>query len=94
MVNDLISKNKQLYYNDKIANAENNSKDLFKISKELLYKNNKNILPSSSSGKELANQFGQYFSNKITSIRTDLDNILENTDEEKHPTTTAKLEIN
>ena len=73
LVNDLISKNKQLYYNDKIANAENNSKELFKISKELLYKNNNNILPISSSGKELANKFGQYFSNKITNIRRDLE---------------------
>ena len=38
LANDLVSKNKQLYYNDKIKNAGNDFKELFKISKELLCK--------------------------------------------------------
>ena len=92
LANDLVSKNKQLYYNDKIKNAGNDFKELFKISKELLCKKNNKAFPSSPSGVDLANKFGQYFSNKIANIRKDLENIQNNIDEDEHPTTPSRLD--
>ena len=74
LVNDLCSKYKQSYYNNKITEAENDSKQLFKISKQLLCKSKESTLPSHPSSKDLANKFSSYFSDKIGKIRTDLDN--------------------
>ena len=66
---------------------------MFRISKELLYKTNNSVFTSSPSGKDLANKFGQHFSDKIKNIRTDLENIPNDTEEDEPPTTTTRLDI-
>ena len=81
-----------IYHNDRIKNAGNDFKKMFKISKELLCKKNNKVFPSSPLGKDLANKFGQYFSNKIANKRQDLENILSNIDEDEHPTTPSRLD--
>ena len=72
LVNDLCSKAKQDYYNRKITEAERDSKELFKLSKQLLCKTNRATLPSHSSCKELANKFRLFFTDKISKITHDL----------------------
>ena len=49
--------------------AENNSKELFKVANSLLNKPTSTSLPSHTTEKDLANKFGEFFSNKIAGIR-------------------------
>ena len=78
LVNDLCSKAKQSYYNDKITEAQKDSKELFKISKQLLCKSKSSNLPSHSCCKDLANRFSNFFSEKIGKIRSDLERVITN----------------
>lgn len=71
-VNDICDKEKETYYNEKIKAAENDSKSLFRLSNLLLEKKNEKILPTHKSEKELASNFGKYFSDKIENVRTQL----------------------
>ena len=92
LVNDLSTKAKQTYYNSKITDAENNSKTLFQISKQLLCKSNRNILPSHSSNTELANKFSHYFNDKIAKIRLDLENNVGNNKDDSIGTTQTQTQ--
>ena len=68
------------------------SKKCLKSQKNFCVKKNNKVFPSSPLGKDLANKFGQYFSNKIANKRQDLENILSNIDEDEHPTTPSRLD--
>ena len=70
-VNKMCDEAKTLFYNKKIEDAGNDSKELFKLSNTLLKKAKDNSLPTHTCEKELANNFGNYFSQKIEKIRTD-----------------------
>ena len=52
---------KKEYYNRKISEGEENSKDLFKVTNTLLHKENSGALPTHSSEKELTNDIGKFF---------------------------------
>ena len=70
--NNLLNTTKQDYFKNKIESASS-TKEFFKVCNNLLNWTNENILPSHSCGAELANRFVNYFGNKITSIRRDLE---------------------
>ena len=69
---------KTRYYNDKVNAAGNKSKELFQVAKSLLHKQKSTSLPSHITEKDLANKFGQFFSNKISKIRNDLTQSVNN----------------
>ena len=71
-LNKLCSEVKRKYYNGEVLSAENNSKELFKVANSLLNKPRSTSLPSHTAEKDLANKFGQFFSNKIARIRDGL----------------------
>lgn len=70
---ELIKQRKADYYHQKFKSA--NSKETFKILQQLLSTNNKMVLPSSSSDEQLADTFNNFFCDKVTAIRDELDNL-------------------
>ena len=58
---------------DKVKECNNNSGKLYDLVKELTNTKAKNPLPKASSEEELANQFADYFMNKIKNIREALE---------------------
>ena len=57
------------YYNDTITEGGHNTKTLFKIAKELTGHNENPILPSHNEPNILANEFSEYFCDKVKKIR-------------------------
>ena len=74
-VQDLISRAKKQYYNDKVEQCEGDQAKLFKITESLLHQKGKTALPNHLSLADLANDFNTFFENKITKIRVELDQI-------------------
>ena len=73
IANNLCYQAKVDYYNKKISDEKENSKELFKIANTLLHKEKLEALPSHSSETELADKFGSYFKQKIETIRKDFE---------------------
>ena len=67
LVNKLIMDAKRAYYSQRIVNASNRQKVLFKVFSELSGKNT-HILPNRSSDLELAEAFSSFFYSKIETI--------------------------
>ena len=65
----LASEKKQEYYTSKIRDANNKPKMLFKVINILKDSERVTILPKASSDKSLADNFQQYFKEKISKIR-------------------------
>ncbi|CAC5412707.1 unnamed protein product [Mytilus coruscus] len=63
---------KKTYYSSKIENCGNDHKQLFKLTKHLMGKQQQTPLPSSSSDLELSNSFADFFVNKVVTIRDGL----------------------
>ena len=57
------------YYSDKITEGGCNTKQLFKIAKELTCHNENPIIPSHNDTNILANEFSEYFCDKVKKIR-------------------------
>ena len=65
----MAKEKKQQHYISKIQNANNKPKMLFKVVNTLMDSERSNVLPTSTSDKKLADDFQQYFKDKITKIR-------------------------
>ena len=74
---------------DKVKGCNNNSGKLYDLVKQLTNIKDKNPLLKASSDEELANQFADYFMNKIKNIRDELDKYPEYS-----PSNTAKGQLN
>ena len=72
IVKDLIINNRKTYYCDKIKHCKN-SKALFDIANEMKGISKTSLLPFKIPDCELPDKFGQFFLDKITKIRSDLD---------------------
>ena len=68
-VKELIAKAKAKYYQDAIIECSD-SKSLFRVMDHLLKRKSEPKLPSFTSAEDLSNRFANYFSDKITNIRT------------------------
>ena len=66
---ELIAKAKAKYYQDAVIECSD-SKSLFRVMDHLLKRKSGPKLPSFTSAKDLSNRFANYFSDKITNIRT------------------------
>ena len=78
--NDACDKAKKDYYNSKIEETTENSKELFRLANKLLHKAKDSSLPTHTCEKTLANQFGQYFTQKIENIQQQFEERAESTD--------------
>ena len=78
-VEQLVKEKKRNYYSSQIANCENSQRELFKMCNSLLDKPRGSSLPKSSSSLDLANRFNNYFSEKISKIRSTFCNELHST---------------
>ncbi len=61
------------HYQNEISEASGNQKKLFSIIQELASVHRDNPLPDHESVKQLADQFGDFFINKIETIRSEID---------------------
>ena len=73
-IKSAISAAKRDHYSTAIENSKENSKDLFRIVDRLLHRDQQLGLPLSDSSEELAERFSDFFTKKIESIRSALDN--------------------
>ena len=69
VVNDLILKSKETFYNGKIEDCDGDQNLLFKVIDKILHDNDEPQLPSYNSLDELVNKFADYFTEKIQCIR-------------------------
>ena len=70
VVNKLLKETRINYYSEKIKSCRNDYKNMFKITKHLLgMSSDEPVLPSNKSVKELAQEFSDFFINKIETIR-------------------------
>ena len=72
-VSKLLNDSKRNYFNNLIEQNIYNTKELFKIMNGLLDNTKKNPLPDHSSSLDLANEFNNFFIDKIKNIREILD---------------------
>ena len=63
------------YYSQLVEGASNSQRSLFKVANELLDKNKKKILPTHSDPKTLANDFNNFFVEKVRLIRESIPQI-------------------
>ena len=75
IVNDMIKEAKTTYYSSAISNNKYNQKVLFDTVDKLLHRKPEKYYPTTSSKTELVNNFGDFFSNKIAVLRSELANI-------------------
>ena len=70
-----LSINKQKdYYSKKIADAGNDQKKLFDIVNNMLDKTEQRVLPTHNNSKELADDFNQFYVDKIVKLRDGISN--------------------
>ena len=74
VVNSLICSSKRTYYTKLISDSQTDYKLLFKTIDSLLHRKCDIPYPPCNSPSDLANKFVEFFSDKITKIRVDLDN--------------------
>ena len=74
----LLDDSKRAYYSSRINQHKTNSKELFRLTKELMGFNGDIVLPSRTKKKELSQLFNLHFSDKIITIRTTLQSDLCN----------------
>ena len=62
------------YYSDKLKGAKNNPKETYRIINHLLFKKNTRILPKTTNNIVLANEFAEFFKQKVNNIREEIIN--------------------
>ena len=72
------------YYIEKITENRTDYKAIFNIANALLFRKEPSLLPSCDSQEQLANDFGQFFHDKIETIMTNLRALPEGTDDYKY----------
>ena len=75
VVNDMIAFAKLTFYSSVIQENSGNSGILFKTIEKLLHSNPVQRYPSGPNSRSLSESFVEYFSDKITKIRKDLDKV-------------------
>ena len=75
--NDARNKTRMKFNKGKIDDANGDLKSMYTIVKSLIDENSPPILPTHTNSKELANDFANFFNNKISKIRKDLESSSE-----------------
>jgi hypothetical protein len=71
-VNKLLRQARSNYYTEKLSSGQQDPKTLFKVTKHLLEGSNDVVLPSGKASCELAQDFSDFFINKIECIRDNI----------------------
>lgn len=71
-VDELSKEKRRSFYHNSISQASNSQKELFKITNNLLDKDKQSVLPYSENPEHLANQFNNFFIEKIEKIRNNV----------------------
>jgi len=71
-VNKLLPTARKDYYEDKILKCGRDQKSIYKVTTQLLGKSKSSLLPRHGSNSELAEQFNDFFNNKIITIGNSL----------------------
>ena len=74
VVNDMVKEAKTLHYSSIISDNASNQKVLFNTVDKLLHRKPERRYPTVPSTTELANNFAEFFGNKIVNIRNELAN--------------------
>lgn len=83
-VNELSFQKRREYYSKCISESSNSQKELFKFCNSLLDTNQSKHLPDCQDFDQLANQFNDYFVQKITKLRNNMSSVnVENVDVNK-----------
>ena len=77
--NDARNKTRMEFNKGKIDDAQGDLKSMYTIVKSLINENCPPILPAHTNSKELANDFANFFIDKVSKIRNDLESSNENT---------------
>ena len=72
-VTKCVTAAKRLYFTNKIDSAVFSTKQLFKVSNDLLRKSGTSVLPTNVPSNEFPQQFCQFFADKIKKLREELD---------------------
>ena len=72
--NAMLPESKQTTILDKVNQCNKDAKQWFRLVNEITLSTKDNLLPDGISNQELADQFADYFINKIQLIRDSLDN--------------------
>jgi len=86
-VTEMIANSKQEYYKERINSADDAQKALFACVKELLHGNKSTGLPSCDSAQDLSERIATFFKDKISKIRSYLEQIQEEFPTEQIPET-------
>nr|XP_054750855.1 uncharacterized protein LOC129256716 [Lytechinus pictus] len=73
VVSQEIEQAKTKYYSECVEECEGNQRHLFTVVDTLLHRKKESVLPVTSSDQILAEDFCQFFFNKVTKIRDDID---------------------
>ena len=87
-----ISKQKS-YYSEMIQGSVNNQKSLFKIANELLDKSSQRVLPAHSDPKQLANEFNNYYIDKVKKIRETIPEVTSSHIHYSRPFTGNRMDV-
>ena len=76
LVNDMLKRAKSSYYSSIISHNTSNQKLLFNTIENLLHRRPEKRYPTAASTAELANNFAEFFHNKIVNIQNALSRYL------------------
>ena len=65
----MSTEKQETYYNNLIKNASNEQKQLFKVVEKVLDKKEERVLPTHTDPVKLANEFNNYYIDKIEKLR-------------------------
>ena len=74
----MAAEKQRTYYSKVLEDAGKCQKTLFKVANELLDKKGERVFPVHTDSKKLANEFNQFFINKVQKIRDSIPDVTEN----------------
>ena len=77
---DFLKRIKEEFYKNKVLECSGDRKALYRLVGDLIGKSHTPILPKHSSELDVATEFGNYFSTKVSKIRLSLDEVAERCD--------------
>ena len=77
---DFLKRIKEEFYKNKVLECSGDRKALYRLVGDLIGKSHTPILPKRSSELDVATEFGNYFSTKVSKIRLSLDEVAERCD--------------
>ena len=94
LVSKLIAKSKKEYISELVLEKQSDQKSLFKMVKELTHTNKKQVFPEHVNKKQLANDFSNFFVDKIDKIRSNFNDTGDFSQYDRVNTSTSITDFN